>query len=60
MGESEGMIDPEAKFFSSYEPLTGKGQILPFQKGKIGKKEGVTSPKQAQNSARQSMRSYDS
>lgn len=25
MGESEGMIDTEAKFFSSYEPVTGKG-----------------------------------
>ena len=61
MGETWGTVHPEAKFLSSYEPVkpgeyfqnTVVGQTLPFQKGEIGKKEGVTGLQQAQKVTRQ-------
>ena len=48
MGETQGMIDPEAKLFSSYEHATG----IPKGRNREGRGD---SSKQFQNLARQTL-----
>lgn len=66
MAETCGMIHPEAEFLSSCEPVKSdklcaskiqrwdKQKIyIAVPKGDVGKKKGVTGPKQVQDPARQ-------